>query len=581
MTGPKSPSLIALACCLVLSPFWAFSMFDRSLWTPDEPREADISWNMSSQTQHAVPTFAGRPFPEKPPLAYWAAGAAARAALTHDAALRAPNFVYAFLTTFAVVLLAAAMGGTGGTWIAGITFGTFLLSLQVSSWLGTDAALMTGVAGALLGAYCGVKAETFRRRLGWFTLLHASLAWAFLAKGPGGLLTPICGVLALLILERKAAVLKSAALWLPSVLFVSVALVWIMAVSRTTEGTRSLSVLLWSNVAGRFVHLDATEASVYSLGHPNYPGKYLIELPFYLAPWIFLFVAAVRRAAFRVRQADGTNWRFVLATLAGTVLALSFSATARGIYFAPALTACALLIGLWYEESVFAALRFDRAMLGATFWLIVAFAIVLFLSAAIVEISESDRPSALSLLAVGTLLCLVFLSLARHHLSAHRSRPFMTWLFLAYLVAFVGSASVLLPSIDRWQNLTAIALAVDRGAASRKLVLYQPDETTIAILERRTSHRIPAQTAVTPSDVDRLLGEPGKAVMLVLIRGQADGPVMQRLRSWGIRVPKVRDASAQLRELCSRLSLSVESVYEIPMGRRYALLTRSVAKQAE
>ncbi len=56
---------------LALAPLWLVGIFGRALWTPDEPREADIAWRMSLQSDRTLPQLAGRPFLEKPPLSYW------------------------------------------------------------------------------------------------------------------------------------------------------------------------------------------------------------------------------------------------------------------------------------------------------------------------------------------------------------------------------------------------------------------------------------------------------------------------------------------------------------------------------
>src|SRR4051812_37804172 len=107
---------IALCCCLVLTPLWLLTMFDRGLWTPDEPREADIGWRMSQQQDHAIPNLAGQPFLEKPPLAYWASGVAATLFPQAAAALRLPNLLFAWIATIAIVMLAIAACGELAGW---------------------------------------------------------------------------------------------------------------------------------------------------------------------------------------------------------------------------------------------------------------------------------------------------------------------------------------------------------------------------------------------------------------------------------------------------------------------------------
>ena len=66
----RSP--LALLSAALLS-IWCVGMLGRGYWTPDEPREADISWRMSWQADRAVPLLAGEAFCEKPPLTYWLA----------------------------------------------------------------------------------------------------------------------------------------------------------------------------------------------------------------------------------------------------------------------------------------------------------------------------------------------------------------------------------------------------------------------------------------------------------------------------------------------------------------------------
>src|SRR5450631_3281080 len=140
-------------------------MFGRGYWTPDEPRESDISWRMSWQAHAAVPLLAGEAFCEKPPLAYWLAGASIK--MFDDAAwaARLPNLWYAIVTTLSVAWLAGRLAGTLAAVAAAAASATFLLSYQVAIWLATDAPLLAAVSVALLGAYTGFYAEDRRERL--------------------------------------------------------------------------------------------------------------------------------------------------------------------------------------------------------------------------------------------------------------------------------------------------------------------------------------------------------------------------------------------------------------------------------
>src|ERR1700680_5036095 len=112
------PALLSAALLLI----WCVGMLGRGYWTPDEPREADLAWRMSWQTQKAVPLLAGEAFCEKPPLTYWLAAASIRLFGTEAWAARLPNLLYAVITALGVGLLARrAAGPVAGVAGAGAT----------------------------------------------------------------------------------------------------------------------------------------------------------------------------------------------------------------------------------------------------------------------------------------------------------------------------------------------------------------------------------------------------------------------------------------------------------------------------
>jgi hypothetical protein len=52
----------AVRIVVALAPIWLICVLDRGLGTPDEPREADIAWRMSQQSDRTLPELAGTPF---------------------------------------------------------------------------------------------------------------------------------------------------------------------------------------------------------------------------------------------------------------------------------------------------------------------------------------------------------------------------------------------------------------------------------------------------------------------------------------------------------------------------------------
>ena len=105
---------------LALAPLWLLGMFDRGLWTPDEPREADISWRMSQQIDRSIPHLAGSPFLEKPPLTYWLAASSISAFGDSADLERLPNLLYALIVATAIGTLAARMAGRDAALVAAL-----------------------------------------------------------------------------------------------------------------------------------------------------------------------------------------------------------------------------------------------------------------------------------------------------------------------------------------------------------------------------------------------------------------------------------------------------------------------------
>src|SRR6185312_11137137 len=281
------------------------------LWTPDEPREADIAWRMSQQTDRLLPQLAGKPFLEKPPLSYWLSAAG----ISAFGQPRAPNIVYAIVTAVAVGATAGAMADAGAAFLSALLAGSLLMAFRASVWLAPDACLLAGCALALAGAYMGYTAAPGRTKLGGYTLMHLGAAVGFMAKSAPGWLVPALALLTLIAWERQWSELLRLELYAGLLVQALIIGPWVHAVAHSPEGHDALLAILWHNTVGRFARVAGPAALDYTTGHRNWAGKYLFELPVYLLPWTLLAIAALRRAcsAVRVTGTAGTPWRFAIA----------------------------------------------------------------------------------------------------------------------------------------------------------------------------------------------------------------------------------------------------------------------------
>jgi len=135
------------------------------------------------------------------------------------------------------------------------------------------------------------------------------------------------------------------------------------------------------------------------------------------------------------------------------------------------------------------------------------------------------------------------------------------------------SASVLFPVFDRWQNLHALARQIHRDTTGRNLALLQPDETTIAMLDYRlrTPFAVLADRSVDDrQSVSSWFQQHGaQARVLMKLPGHAPGEVTQWASQW-YRVKPAEDGLAATLETAGVARIVAR--YELPQGRRYALL---------
>jgi 4-amino-4-deoxy-L-arabinose transferase-like glycosyltransferase len=581
LLSPSSQAAAAprtlLLAVLALAPLWLTGMFGRGLWTPDEPREADMAWRMSLQTERALPQLAGTPFLEKPPLSYWMAGGAIATLGDAPGVARLPNLLYAVIVALAIGALALAMElAAAPAVIAVLIAASALTTYRVSIWLAPDACLLAGCALALLGAWRGLQAPRGLPKAAGYALLHFGAAVGFMAKSAPGWIVPGLALLALILVERRFGELRRWELYAGLALQALIIGPWLLAVAHGAHGAEALRTLFWNNLVGRFTHVASPAALDYTAGHQNTPGKYLFGLPVYLLPWTLMVAAALVRAwqSRRAQGVRGTAWRFALCASVPFLILLSLAATARDIYAAPALLGCGLLAGLWVDEARRSSTRLDRAAVVGTLILVAAIALgcVLALGVLAAAGALAAGPCAGVALGVGALAG-VALGLAARALRIGDLPRSLLWSYLGYAAAVCLSARLILPVVDGWQDLPALAARIHADTAAQPLALLDPDETTIAILDHGGARFTVLASATTtpPAAAGAWFAAQGPAArILVLLPGHAAGPVTALLAR---RLPpRAASGDGVAAALIAAGSASLAHRYELPQGRRYALL---------
>jgi len=351
-TGWRAWLLVAAVFCAYLLP----GVLGHDPWKQDETYTFGIIQHMLETGDWVVPTNAGAPFMEKPPLYAWVATSLAwllqRVMPLHDAA-RLASALFAALG-FAFTARAARVASGAASWFDARVIGpvalcasTLVVVKHVHDMM-TDVALFAGAAIAFCGLLELVIQHLERARraqLGLPDQPQHRLAAPMFGAGFGialmtkGLFVPLvfaATLVAVLVLYPACRTRAFArALGIAALVFAPFAIIWPTALFLRSE-TLFLA-WFWDNNVGRFFGF-----SVPQLGAEN--DKPLFILRAFLTvgfPVVPLAIVALARGAWRDWRTPRIALPVVFATVGLTVLQVS--ATSRQLYILPFIAPLALV----------------------------------------------------------------------------------------------------------------------------------------------------------------------------------------------------------------------------------------------
>lgn len=332
---PRSPLVWLAALFAVLA-----ACSPRDLWAPDEPRYGLVARRMVETGDVVVPRVNGRPYPEKPPVAFWAM--AAVGASTGGVSAVAARLGCALLAAASVLTLARL----ARRWfddrelgdLAGILFATTGLVLWNSSRAALDLPMTLFSLLALEAGTVLVKRGSATAALAAGMALGAGV----LVKGPHALYVPIGGIVGGCLASGHARRLRDPC-WLWTVFgLVAVVAAWLVPAIR---GAGEELTANGSTYADRL--LGQLGSRVSGDDEPHAHGFWYF-VPLILAmglPWTPAWIASLPRALRPARApvADRFGLGAAVGAIALSLVALSIPGSKREIYLIPSLAAAAVL----------------------------------------------------------------------------------------------------------------------------------------------------------------------------------------------------------------------------------------------
>lgn len=448
-----APWLVALLAVFA----WLPPLGLHDYWYPDEPDVALPILEMLRRGDWLVPTAAGNPWLDYPPLTYW--GGLFWSHLLGGAgpfALRLTPLLAGGVFLFATAAIARRVAGVNAAWqtvLVGIaTPLVWLMATTLQVDMPFAAAQAAGfacyVAGdARLCAVASSRGAVVSTRgavmLGWLlkVMAFACFGLAILAKGPLGLLLP--GLV--LVLWHASCREWARLLWLAPLALVAlaVAALWYLPLVERL-GAQYVGRELWLQNFDRF----GTTTRGHGGKGPFYYAKVLCVD---LGPWLLLLPVALWHAW---RQRADRGLRLMALWFAVSFLFLSAASTKRNVYLLPAYPAILTLIGAWIAAQPQSrwlrnglgviALFCVFAALGLVTWLHTPLAAAPGLAALLPWL---QTPSLVLAAVFGIGAVLIGLALRRHE-----PERALRALAATVLLAFTAAMWLVMPAMDREHN---------------------------------------------------------------------------------------------------------------------------------
>ncbi len=484
----------AFTIVLLAGLLWALAgIFERGLWSPDEPREAEVGREMLVSRWSPLPRLDGDPFLEKPPLFVWLMAAGYELLGVSAASARVPGALFSVGSLLVAYFLGRRVGGRwAGLAAAAVLAATFGFA-EVAHSSVNDTLLILLVASGHLALLQAREQDRLSGRM--FLLLAGLAGLAFLTKGFIGPL--LLGAPALLAFPADRE-WKRFTHFAPRVIAACVGgtivlgLPWVLALAHA-GGWAAVRVCLIDNTIGR-----SLPGGPASFGHAHGPLYYLGAIPLDLMPWTLALPAVLLGAILRRDHRRGAA-RFLAWSVAAGVLLLSLPATKRGLYVVPLYPALAAVIGTWLSRvGSRAGSRLDRPTLVV---LLLACAVIAAAAAAfcgalawgqppsaryatafqVMARSNAHGPELVVMIAAIGFVVLAGLTV----LAARRQRTAVAAAATAALWpgVFLLLWGFVLPLLDPLKNMDAGASEIATHVPMREsLVGFNLDETTRAVI---------------------------------------------------------------------------------------------------
>ncbi len=328
------------------------------LWSPDEPRYAEVSREMVNRGDWILMHRNGHLYTDKPPLFFWAIAVSSFLWQGFTPfSVRFPSALFGTLTVLLIFFIGKKLYSSRTGFLSGLVLATVYEFAYLSTRGNIDATLTFFTTASLFCFfqwYCDTQEGKIRPgNLKGLSLygFYISMGLATLAKGPVGFILPLLVSLIYLVFQKDWGGIRRMKLLPGILLFMIVVLAWYLPAV-----TRGGNIYLRETL---FKHTMDAYAKGWTHVRPFY--YYLYNFPLDFLPWFIFLPGAMVYGFFKEAIEKRREFVFLFVWFAVIFLFFSISKGKRGLYLLPLYPAASLMVGKFWEDSIFTPMeRFRR-----------------------------------------------------------------------------------------------------------------------------------------------------------------------------------------------------------------------------
>jgi 4-amino-4-deoxy-L-arabinose transferase-like glycosyltransferase len=343
---PWAQFALLLGLCFVI---YFVNLGQWDLWSPDEPRYAEVSREMVNGGDWILMHRNGELYTDKPPLFFWFNGISSFLwqGVT-PFSVRFPSALFGTLTVLLTFFIGRRLYSSRTGFLSGLILATSFQFAYLSTRGNIDTTLTFFTTASILCfiqwyqsnqegeiSLKGMKGLSF---YGYYV----GMALATLAKGPVGFILPLLVTLLFLLVQKDWKGIKAMRLLPGMLLFLAIVLSWYLP-AVLMGGKDYLNATLLHHSFDRFAKGSAHIRPIY---------YYLYQFPPNFLPWIIFLPAAMAYGFSRAMIAKRKEFLFLMIWFICIFGFFTLSKGKRGLYFLPLFPAVSLMVGKLWEDFV-------------------------------------------------------------------------------------------------------------------------------------------------------------------------------------------------------------------------------------